>query len=373
MLPVASFYDASCAVSINILAELVQDKNSTVRSKCCSMISFFMTCLPDRADFHQRLIPYLLSFFKDSIESTRQLALQTIDICGHQYEAENSDDVVERRQFNVDGDSRCNHISPLPFPFTGRPRLGARLFVRSNTKRFFDALLRELTDWKLVTKIQAAHLLQMLLVYCEEHLTMDISRTLSLLVHGLRNAMDDVDHRFRKEMEDSILDCIELVGRYVNPDTYISIILPRVIGSSDSATSFAEGGIHSNSSRVAHAACLTALIKGSLAEQLVPYLCELLKTLCSPVCFTNSIKNSALTDEFMFCLMVLIEKFTKERILIDPLKVFLQKPEKASQLVSVLQSCSHYLQSGRECLNIQQGRESLQRLSELIMNLNSSS
>jgi hypothetical protein len=364
---VASFYDASCAVSINILSELVQDKNSSVRSKCCSMISFFMTCLPDRADFHQRLIPYLLSFFKDSMESTRQLAMQTIDICGHQYEAENSDDVIERRQFDVDGDIRCNYFSPLPSPFTSRPRLGARLFVRSNTKRFFDALLRELTNWKAVTKIRAAHLLQMLLVYCEEHLTMDISRTLSLLVQGLRNAMDDVDHRFRKEMEQSILDCIELVGRYVNPDTYISIILPRVVGNSDSATSFAEGGVHSFSSRIVHTACLTALIKGSPAEQMVPHLCELMKTLCSPPCFTSNIRGSALDDELMFCVIVLVEKFTRESTLILPLKVFLQNTERASQLVNALQSCSSCLESRHECLKIQQGRESLQHLSKLIM------
>jgi hypothetical protein len=62
------------------------------------MLGFFITCLPDRYDHHTRLLPYVLSFFNDDREMTRKMALQSIEHCGGQYEAEHPDDVIERRQ-----------------------------------------------------------------------------------------------------------------------------------------------------------------------------------------------------------------------------------------------------------------------------------
>ena len=75
------------------------------------------------------------------------MALAALENCGKQYEAEHPSEVVERKQYGVDGDIRCNYHSPLPNPFHERPMLGTRLFVRSNVKRFFNALLIELTSW----------------------------------------------------------------------------------------------------------------------------------------------------------------------------------------------------------------------------------
>ena len=88
---------------------------------------FFITCLPDRYDHHTRLLPYVLSFFTDDIKETRDMAVQAIEHCGGQYEAEHPDDVIERRQYGVDGDSRTNVNATLPPPFAVRPRLGTRL------------------------------------------------------------------------------------------------------------------------------------------------------------------------------------------------------------------------------------------------------
>lgn len=63
-------------------------------------------------------------------------AIETLSKCGAEYEREHQDDIIERRQFGIDGDSRANHSKPLPRPFSGRPRIGDRLYVRSNTRRF---------------------------------------------------------------------------------------------------------------------------------------------------------------------------------------------------------------------------------------------
>lgn len=64
------------------------------------------------------------------------IAVDTLSKCGSEYEREHQDDVIERRQFGVDGDVRANHNKPLPRPFSARPRIGARLYVRTNTRRF---------------------------------------------------------------------------------------------------------------------------------------------------------------------------------------------------------------------------------------------
>lgn len=64
------------------------------------------------------------------------IALETLSLCGAEFESEHQDDVIERRQFGVDGDVRANHTKPLPAPFSERPRIGTRLYVRKNTRRF---------------------------------------------------------------------------------------------------------------------------------------------------------------------------------------------------------------------------------------------
>lgn len=54
------------------------------------------------------------------VQSIRQLAVEAIATCGEKFEAEHQEDVIERKQFGVDGDERCNHDKPLPSPFTER-------------------------------------------------------------------------------------------------------------------------------------------------------------------------------------------------------------------------------------------------------------
>jgi len=299
--------------------------------------------------------------------------MQAIEDCGQQYEAEHSDDVIERRQYGVDGDSRCNHDAQLPYPFVARPRLGARLFVRNNTKRFFDALLKELTNWISATKQRSVELLEILVVYCEEHLTMDFYLTLPLLVQGLRLAREDEDRRFGGEMEQRLLKVLELIGRYVDPETYIPITLPRVIGDNDSATSFAEGGAHSESSRAAYAASLAALMNGSLLKQLTPHLCCLIAAMSSPSCIGKFV-GSVARKECVNALAVLLEGACEPKS-VPPLKILVQKSERARELLFVLTTCSNTLaiDDGRDdtqnedsSSTIRRGKMAVKKMIELV-------
>lgn len=139
------------------------------------------------------------------------MAIQAIEHCGGQYEAEHPDDVIERRQYGIDGDSRTNISDPLPYPFTERPRLGARLFVRGNTKRFFKALLKEMTNWIETTRERSADLLLILTVYCEEHLTMDFHATLPLTVKSLKNSV--AEGKTSASLTAKVMTILQCMGR----------------------------------------------------------------------------------------------------------------------------------------------------------------
>ena len=104
-------------------------------------------------------------------------ALECLETCGLQYEHEHPDEVIERHQFGVDGEDTIDYNSDLLLPFTQRPSLGARLFVRANSSRFFLAVLDELSNWREQTRKRSAELLLILTVYCEEHLTKDFQHT----------------------------------------------------------------------------------------------------------------------------------------------------------------------------------------------------
>ena len=162
----------------------------------CNLLHVFLTEIGDRYDHQTRLLPYLLGMFyapltltltlqlhamvtlltischlihvsrrlldliTDSTPEVAERALATLQQCGKMFEEEHQKDIIERRQYGVDGDRRINLSKPLPAPFTSRPRLGMRLYVRGNAKRFLTALVNELTNWIGPTRIKSANLLK---------------------------------------------------------------------------------------------------------------------------------------------------------------------------------------------------------------------
>ena len=337
VLPIAAFYNSKCGVSVNSLAELVVDKNPRVRARCCAMLAFFVVCLPDRYDHHQRLLPYLLSFYHDDVATTQQMAIGAVDNCGEQYEAEHPEDIIERRQYGVDGDSHCNHMVELPSPFCSRPRLGARLFVRGNTKRFFAALLSELTSWTSRTRLQSASLLKVLIVYCEEHLTMDFHQTLPLIVKALQLAREEQEKDKQSTLAHMLSDVLELIGRYVDPDAYIPLILPRILGDPKSATTYSEGGFHSEASRSAYAVALEAMLRGALAKRLLSHILKLLPALSSGGAIGEYVGTRAKLDTLR-ALVVLLERI-KGKAISGALTAHYQETGRLSNLKEVLSSC----------------------------------
>lgn len=71
-----------------------------------------------------RLLPYLLDLLTDEADTVSSAALCVLRRCGQQYEEEHPDEIIEKRQYGVDGDNTINLLKPLPKPFTERPRIG---------------------------------------------------------------------------------------------------------------------------------------------------------------------------------------------------------------------------------------------------------
>ena len=271
VLNIAAFYKSD--VQINHLAELVQDKSIQVREKLADMLTVLLTEIGDRYDHQTRLLPYLLDLLTDESSSVADASMRCLKICGKQYEDEHQDDIIERRQYGVDGDNRINLDKPLPVPFTERPRLGMRLYVRGNTKRFLTALVNELTNWVSQTRIKSANLLKVIVVLCEEHITMEAHTLLPSFIKALGFSKDDGDGT----LHGLLLEVYELVGRYVLPDTYIHYILPRLNGD----PTVVQFGVDVPT-RVSVIEFLGALLSGSKSNEVIPHFESLASALTDP-------------------------------------------------------------------------------------------
>ena len=82
----------------------------------------------------------MLSCLSDESPQVAELALRWVEKCGKQWEEEHDKDVIERRQYGVDGAKTAERDIVYPYPFKGRPRLGCRLFVRGHCRRFLKPL-----------------------------------------------------------------------------------------------------------------------------------------------------------------------------------------------------------------------------------------
>jgi len=294
-LSVAAFYKSD--IQINYLADVVQDSSVQVRMKVAQMLHIFLTELGDRYDHQTRLLPYVLDLLCDECPEVASTAMATMQKCGKQYEDEHQDEIIDRRQYGVDGDRRMNIEKPLPAPFTERPRLGMRLYVRGNCKRFINALVAELTNWVGTTRLKSANLLKMVVIFMEEYLTMEAHTILPAFIKALGFARDDND----KDLRRILLETYELCGRFIMPETYVHYILPRLSGDAK----VVQFGVDT-ASRVTVMEFLGAMLEGSMTREIAPLFEELVGALTDS--FVISQDSSKLMNAAMGVMNILLSK-----------------------------------------------------------------
>ena len=145
VIPICAFYEGE--TRINYFGKLVTDSAPSVRRAFYAMLRRWTTELDDRWDHAGRLMPFVLAGLSDADSVAQEYSLGTLDILGSQYETEHPEQIIEKRQYAVDGATgRANYEDPWPKPWCRRPRRGTRLYVREHARRFLVPVLRELGD-----------------------------------------------------------------------------------------------------------------------------------------------------------------------------------------------------------------------------------
>ena len=168
------------------------------------MLVLWMTRLTDRWDHEMRFLPYLLNGLTDEVPKMREAAFEAMERLGATHESEkdnNERDKQEIRDFREYGHKtpseqnaveRWGARSHEP-PFTRRPRLGARLVVRSNFRRLCPTLVRELNDWIPRTRGMAAQLLYYLTLYCEYWVTNEAVMLVEAIIKCIFRSLADME------------------------------------------------------------------------------------------------------------------------------------------------------------------------------------
>ncbi|TMW63768.1 hypothetical protein Poli38472_002709 [Pythium oligandrum] len=268
VIPIAAFYTGE--VRFNHFAKLDQDANPQVRRAFYAMIQDWMTNLLDRYDHEARLMPYLLSAVSDKLEDTQTMAMETLERLGKRHEDEQGEEVLEMKQYGVDGrNPSYNYTKRLPMPFGDhRPSLGTRLFVRSRTRRFLNPLLRELENWQSPTRAHAVRLLKTVIVYSEETITVDAHLLIPTLMRVWQQDLPNRSH---------LQEITDLVGRFIAPKTYLPLVLARIRGEQDVAGQVLSPAVITTGLEV-----LSYLMDGSLDKALLPHVQVIVEALDSP-------------------------------------------------------------------------------------------
>ena len=248
VIPICAFYGGE--TRINYFGKLATDNVAAVRGAFYEMLRHWTTELEDRWDHFGRLMPFVLSGVSDDDPNIQAYSLKTLDMLGSNYESEHPENIVEKRQYAVDGaQGRANYEDPYPAPWGARPRRATRLYVREHVLRFLPVVVHELSDWRSKTKSRSVGLLKTCLVYLEENITMELHAIVKCFLN-----------RCGGEVENEILSCARLAGRFAPPPAYAALLMPSIKG---------EGG-EGWSKRAAAARVLAAMVLGSKASTFIP-------------------------------------------------------------------------------------------------------
>lgn len=182
--------------------------------------------LPDRVDHEGRIFPYLVSGLFDPHEDICKIAFEIIEELGLRHEEDNEEKFREIKQFGYvpewqfGGIIKDEHLE-LPAPLAHRPRIGARLLVKSYVRRYLKALYRELGDWIDENQTRAARLLKYSICYVEEFMTQYCDHLLVAMYKAILNQENKV-------VKSHLPYCFRLLGRYVSPKSYGPLIIDAI-------------------------------------------------------------------------------------------------------------------------------------------------
>ncbi|CAH1795277.1 unnamed protein product [Owenia fusiformis] len=233
------------------LAQRLFDHAPAVRIAVIDVVGTWMLDLMDRYSFWHKLIPLLLSGYTDELPEIQEKTDAYWHDTGIKYEKENPDDMKEMADFAKP--------APQHYPSdTERPNLGCRQLMYRNISKIIPALIRDMGDWVVDTRIKASQLLYHLLLSEEEYIVQHLEKLLT----GMYKACHDEE----KEILKNMAKCAELLGYFVPCEVWCKLILSAI-----------RSGVSFGKLVVLH-----HIILGSQKDPLKAYLNQITDTLLLP-------------------------------------------------------------------------------------------
>jgi hypothetical protein len=221
---IKDFYEHS--TRFNYMASFVIDRSIQVRECFYKTMAKLLSDLPDRFDHEGRIFPYLMTGLFDPHEDIRTLTFDLIEELGHLHEEGNEGKLREIKQFGYTpewmygGQIEDRHVT-LPFPIARRPRIGARILVRSYVRRYLKAIYTEIGDWIEEHAERTSNLLVYSICYTEEFMTQYCD---NLLIAMYKASLIDNN----KIIQKNIIKAFRLIGRYCMPKSWGELILKAI-------------------------------------------------------------------------------------------------------------------------------------------------
>lgn len=256
--------------ALPILAQRACDPIPSVRSSLAEVVGGWLLDMVDRYSYHHKLIPLLLTCMTDELPDIRNQSHTLWEKVGQKYEQENEDDLKDKMDFT-------KIVDCAPGLEFARPRLGCRVLVYRNFSKILPALLRDISDWTVNSRVKSSQLLYTLLYHLEDNTTHHIQ---AILVGLYRACQDD-----ERTVVDQAIRCSELIGFYVPTEVWCSLVLPAV---KSSAGCKGDGSHAISPVPVGPVQCtgclmvLRALIKGSPPSSLEPHMKAITECLAEP-------------------------------------------------------------------------------------------
>ena len=238
IVPIKDFYEAS--TRLNYFASFVADRSVVVRECFYKTIGDLLARLPDKVDHEGQLFPYLISGLYDQNVTICSLVFEIIEELGHIHEESNETKYRDRKQLGFNEEWTLNGLIKdsqidLPFPIPQRPRLGARILVRSYVRRYIKAIFHELGDWIEENAERTSNLLLFSVIYSEDFMVQYMDE---MLVKMYKVVLTKSNKVLMKNLPLSF----RFLGRYCVPSTYEKLIIPAISNELNSCFSYTQAG-----------------------------------------------------------------------------------------------------------------------------------
>ncbi|KAJ3237761.1 HEAT repeat-containing protein 2 [Chytriomyces hyalinus] len=211
------------------LRALTMDRSQSVREALFTMAATWLLKLMDRYSIGYKVLPILLGGLVDEVVSVKAACFKALDEIGALYEVEWPDRVKEDLDYSVGLGGVL---------LEARPRVGVRHLARDNTQKIILKIVDGLHDWNAEVRAKSASVLAAFLPLTEKNATGYMGNLLPAIYKVLAA---DVDAAVIRET----LNATEIIGRYVEPDVYLSLVLSHSTMNPDASTTFSIGCLRS--------------------------------------------------------------------------------------------------------------------------------